>query len=190
MWLNGSGNLPTFSPDGKYIISVQQSVKLPEDIKNLKYSLCRTDFNESNGKIGQKVDTLLNANIESVPGTCNKRSVCHPRVSPDGKRILYTVADYRNIPITTEADADDEYQDGADRHLGDSQFQSFRHLPVGRQTVAGFVFASKRDDGLYGKPYFQLHNREKDSQPFVLPQSSPISMIWTSNHSISRTQQG
>ena len=37
-----------------------------------------------------------------------------------------------------------------------------------------FVFASKRDDGLYGKPYFCYVDRQcKAHKPFVLPQKEP-----------------
>ena len=36
------------------------------------------------------------------------------------------------------------------------------------------VFASKRDDGLYGKPYFTYIDRTgKAHKPFVLPQKNP-----------------
>ena len=37
-----------------------------------------------------------------------------------------------------------------------------------------FVFASKRDDGLYGKPYFSyVDSTGKAYKPFVLPQEDP-----------------
>ena len=37
-----------------------------------------------------------------------------------------------------------------------------------------FVFASKRDDGLYGKPYFCYFDEHgKAHKPFVLPQKEP-----------------
>ena len=37
-----------------------------------------------------------------------------------------------------------------------------------------FVFASKRDDGLYGKPYFCYVDRQGHARkPFVLPQADP-----------------
>jgi hypothetical protein len=37
-----------------------------------------------------------------------------------------------------------------------------------------FVFASKRDDGLYGKPYFCYVDKQgRAHKPFCLPQQSP-----------------
>ena len=54
-------------------------------------------------------------------------------------------------------------------------------LPNGRDTYHSwssnsrwFVFASKRDDGLYGKPYFCYVDRQGHAhKPFVLPQQDP-----------------
>ena len=43
------------------------------------------------GKLGAKTDTI----VSGIPG----RSVSHPRVSPDGKRLLYTVSDFGTFPI-------------------------------------------------------------------------------------------
>ena len=75
---------PTFSPDGKFIYyCAADTVSLPTDIHKLQYSLVRIPFDEATGTIGTQVDTLF-----------NQRSVCHPRISPDGRYILYTVADY------------------------------------------------------------------------------------------------
>ena len=80
---------PTFSPDGKYIYyCAADTVSLPMDIKNLQYSLVRIPFDETTGTIGTQVDTLF-----------SQRSVCHPRISPDGRYLLYTVADYGTFPI-------------------------------------------------------------------------------------------
>ncbi|MBQ6201260.1 MAG: PD40 domain-containing protein, partial [Prevotella sp.] len=81
---------PTFSPDGKYIYyCVADSVALPRDIKKLQYRLVRISFDESSGTIGTQVDTLLSP--DSCLLTPRKSSVCHPRLSPDGRYLLYTV---------------------------------------------------------------------------------------------------
>ena len=89
---------PTFSPDGKYIYyCVADSVALPRDIKNLQYRLVRIPFDESFGAIGTHVDTLVSSHLS--PLTSHHSSVCHPRISPDGRYLLYTVADYGTFPI-------------------------------------------------------------------------------------------
>jgi Tol biopolymer transport system component len=157
---------PTFSPDGKYIYyCAADSVSLPNDIKQLQYRLVRIAFDENTGTIGTQVDTLF-----------NKRSVCHPRISPDGKYILYTVADYGTFPI---------WHPEADLQMMNLQTGSIDSLTIVNSAKSDtyhawssnshwFVFASKRDDGLYGKPYFcYVDKNGKAHKPFCLPQQHP-----------------
>ena len=157
---------PTFSPDGKYIYyCAADSVSLPTDIKSLQYRLVRIPFDETSGTIGNQVDTLATTS-----------SVCHPRISPDSRFLLYTVADYGTFPI---------WHPETDLQLMDLKSGAIDTLSVvnSRQSDTyhswssdsrWFVFASKRDDGLYGKPYFCYIDREgKAHKPFVLPQEHP-----------------
>ena len=157
---------PTFSPDGKYIyLCVADSVSLPQSIRQLQYALVRIPFDEQKGVIGQQADTLY-----------NQRSVCHPRVSPDGRFILYTVADYGTFPI---------WHPEADLQMMDLQTGTIDTLAVVNSEKSDtyhswssnsrwFVFASKRDDGLYGKPYFcYIDKNGKAHKPFCLPQEHP-----------------
>ena len=157
---------PTFSPDGKYIYyCAADSVSLPHDIKQLQYSLVRIAFDENTGTIGTKVDTLY-----------QQRSVCHPRVSPDGQYILYTVADYGTFPI---------WHPEADLQMMNLQTGKIDTLSIVNSAKSDtyhswssnsrwFVFASKRDDGLYGKPYFcYIDKHGKAHKPFCLPQAHP-----------------
>ena len=157
---------PTFSPDGKYIYyCAADSVSLPTDIKQLQYRLVRIAFDEKTGTIGTQVDTLF-----------NQRSVCHPRISPDGKHILYTVADYGTFPI---------WHPEADLQMMNLQTGAIDSLAIVNSAMSDtyhswssnsrwFVFASKRDDGLYGKPYFcYVDKNGKAHKPFCLPQQYP-----------------
>lgn len=160
---------PTFSPDGKYIYyCAADSVSLPSDIKNLQYRLVRIPFDEKTGTIGTEVESW------SVEG--EKSSVCHPRISPDGRYLLYTVADYGTFPI---------WHPEADLQLRDLQTGAIDTLAIVNSGKSDtyhswssnsrwFVFASKRDDGLYGKPYFCYIDKEgKAHKPFCLPQEHP-----------------
>lgn len=157
---------PAFSPDGKYIYYCSSpKVALPDDYKNLKYVLARIPFDEATGTIGTQVDTLF-----------TERSVCHPRVSPDGERILFTVQDYGTFPI---------WHKEADLWMMDLGTGAIDRLAVVNSDMSDtyhswssnsrwFVFASKRDDGLYGKPYFCYVDRNgKAHKPFCLPQKDP-----------------
>lgn len=84
---------PTFSADGKWIYYCSApTVPLPDSVQQLRYSLCRIAFDANHGAWGDRVDTLWNARLE-------KGSVCHPKASPDGRYLLYTVADYGTFPI-------------------------------------------------------------------------------------------
>ena len=157
---------PTFSPDGKYIYYCSaDTVSLPQDIKNLQYSLVRIPFDESTGTIGTQVDTLF-----------SERSVCHPRLSPDGRFVLYTVADYGTFPIWhPEADLQMiNLQTGAIDSLSMVNSEKSDTYHSWSSNSRWFVFASKRDDGLYGKPYFCYVDKDgKAHKPFCLPQKHP-----------------
>lgn len=157
---------PTFSPDGKYIYyCTADTVSLPRDIKNLQYSLVRIPFDETTGTIGTQVDTLF-----------SQRSVCHPRISPDGRYLLYTVADYGTFPIWhPEADLQMmNLQTGAIDSLSIANSEKSDTYHSWSSNSRWFVFASKRDDGLYGKPYFcYVDSQGKAHKPFCLPQQHP-----------------
>ena len=157
---------PTFSPDGKYIYyCTADTVSLPRDIKNLQYSLVRIPFDETTGTIGTQVDTLF-----------SQRSVCHPRISPDGRYLLYTVAAYGTFPIWhPEADLQMiNLQTGAIDSLSIVNSEKSDTYHSWSSNSRWFVFASKRDDGLYGKPYFcYVDSQGKAHKPFCLPQQHP-----------------
>ena len=157
---------PTFSPDGKYIYyCTADTISLPRDIKNLQYSLVRIPFDETTGTIGTQVDTLF-----------SQRSVCHPRISPDGRYLLYTVADYGTFPIWhPEADLQMiNLQTGAIDSLSIVNSEKSDTYHSWSSNSRWFVFASKRDDGLYGKPYFcYVDSHGKAHKPFCLPQQHP-----------------
>ena len=160
---------PTFSADGKSIYyCVADGPARPAHLDSLFYSLCRIDFDPVEGKFGTVTDTVING----------KRgcSVSHPRVSPDGKRLLYTVSDFGTFPI---------WHRESDLRMLDLKSGEIDPLTLVNSPMSDtyhswsadgrwFVFASKRDDGLYGKPYF-VHVSEDGqvTKPFVLPQEHP-----------------
>ena len=161
---------PTFSPDGKYIYFCSAPpTKLPDGLKEMRYSLCRIAFDENTGTIGTEVDTLFNGREKGL-------SVCHPRVSPDGRHLVFTVADYGTFPIwhqesdlrmlNLQTGETDEM-----RLVNSAKSDTYHSWSSNSRWL---VFASKRDDGLYGKPYFCYVDRlGKAHKPFVLPQEDP-----------------
>jgi len=161
---------PVFSADGKWIYFCSApKVSLPDSIKSLKYNICKVGFDAAKGEIGTKVDTLWNA--RKMGG-----SVCHLKASPDGKFLLYTVADYGTFPIWhREADLQMMNLQTVEidklAHVNGPNSDSYHSWSSNSRW---FVFASKRDDGIYGKPYFcYIDNSGKAHKPFVLPQRDP-----------------
>ena len=76
---------PAFSPDGKslYFSSTAAVDSISKNFRQMTYSLCRVDFDPETRTLGQQVDTLYN-------GRANHKSVSFPRISPDGKYLLYS----------------------------------------------------------------------------------------------------
>ncbi len=161
---------PVFSVDGKWIYFCSApKVVLPDSIKSLKYNICRVGFDAAKGEIGTKIDTLWNA--KKMDG-----SVCHLKASPDGKFLLYTVADYGTFPIWhREADLQMmNLQTGEIDRLKKVNGSNSDSYHSWSSNSRWFVFASKRDDGIYGKPYFcYIDASGKANKPFVLPQRDP-----------------
>lgn len=161
---------PCFSADGRYVFyCVADTLPLPDRIEDIKYHLVRRTFDPENGHIGIGTDTIWN-------GHATNSSACHPKASPDGRWLMFTVADYGTFPL---------YHTESTLYLADLTTGEITAL----ESIKGdksdtyhswssnsrwFVFASKRGDGQYGKPYFcHLDEQGNPSKPFVLPQKSP-----------------
>jgi Tol biopolymer transport system component len=160
---------PAFSSDGKkiYFCSARET-KMPRNYRSVRYSLCSLSFNPDSVLFGSKVDTLVSA-------FSTGKTVSQPKPSPDGKYILFTSFDYGNFPV---------WHKEADLHLLRLTDLSVDSIPVVNSGNSDsyhswssesrwFVFASKRDNGMYGKPYFaHIDENGKCSKPFLLPQKN------------------
>lgn len=161
---------PTFSADGRWVYYCSApAVALPDSVQQLRYSLCRIAFDADQGQWGSRVDTLWNARLMNG-------SVCHPKASPDGRYLLYTVADYGTFPIwhrETELQLMDLQTGGIDRLETVNSNRSDTYHSWSSDS-RWFAFASKRGDGQYGRVYFAYLDAEgKAHKPFALPQSDP-----------------
>lgn len=167
---------PSFSADGKWIYYCSAPLNaLPDSIKELRYSLCRIGFDAEKGRWGEQADTLWNARKQ-------KGSVCFPKASPDGRFLLFTIADYGTFPIWHQET--DLYM--LDLTTGDLEACTAANSDRSdtyhswASNSRWFVFASKRGDGQYGKPYFAYVDKEgKTHKPFVLPQKDPEHYFYT-----------
>ena len=160
---------PCFSADGKSVYyCVADTVAVPADVQNARYDLVRADFDPETGLIGEPVDTLWKARVQGG-------SVCHPKASPDGRWLMFTVSDYGTFPLfhpeCTLYLAD--LATGETRPLDEVKGDKSDSYHSWSSNSRWFVFASKRGDGQYGKPYFcHLDADGRTTKPFVLPQKS------------------
>ena len=168
---------PTFSTDGKRIyFCVAPTMTLPDEIQQLKYSLCSIDFDADLGAFGNRIDTLVDMS------GAESKSVSFPRPSPDGRFLLYCVSDYGTFPIwhreTDLVMLDLQTGETVNMDAVNSDYSETYHS--WSSNSRWFVFASKRDDGWYGKPYFAyVDETGKAHKPFVLPQRDPYFYDYT-----------
>ena len=161
---------PVFSADGKYVYYCAAPAKtLPAEIENIGYSLVRIPFDTETGALVDQADTLWSASERSL-------SVCHPKASPDGRWLLFTVADYGTFPIN-HRECDLRMMDlrtGEVHALEEVNADKSDTYHSWSSDSKWFVFASKRGDGMFGKPWFS-HVSEDGSvtKPFLLPQKDP-----------------
>ena len=84
---------PTFSPDGKTLyFCTAEARPIPQEYSEVKYYLCSVSFAPVPPAIGALNDTLYNAKSGGM-------SASFPRVSPDGRYLLYTLSGYGNFSI-------------------------------------------------------------------------------------------
>lgn len=103
-------------------------------------------------------------------------SISHPRVSPDGRYLLNTWSAYGTLPV---------WHKDADLYCIDLQVGSISRIDtVNSEDVESYhswsgnnrwlVFSSRRDDGLYTRPYISYVDADgKFHRPFMLPQKNP-----------------
>ena len=162
---------PGWSPDGKWLyFSCAPKRDMPSDRKNLHYSIIRVDFDAAKGTLGNRVDTVYNARTQGG-------SASFPRVSPDGRYLLFTLADFGTFPIWhNEADlkmidlttgAPVEINIWNDKGNTDSYHSWSKN---GRWVM----FSSRRLDGRYTRLFIAYLDKDgKPCKPFLLPQRDP-----------------
>ena len=162
---------PVFSADGRSLYFCAASA-LPEgnhQLDSIRYNLCRIDFDPATGNFGSRIDTIVDA-------AAQKKSISFPRPSYDGRFLCYTLSDYGQFSI---------WHHEAELHLLDlSTGQSRPMTGANSDDTESFhnwstnsrwlVFSSRRDDGLYTRPYFcHVDTKGNVSKAFMLPQRNP-----------------
>lgn len=162
---------PTFSPDGKYLYycSAKAIAPMPERYKEAHYNICRVGFDAKSQTFSEQVDTVYNAERDSL-------STSFPRISPDGKYLVFVRQQYGQWSIWHK-DADlcmIDLQSGNLVTMDDANSNDSESYHSWSHNSKWLVFSSRRDDGLYTKPYFTyIDDKGKAHKPFLLPQKNP-----------------
>lgn len=164
---DGYETFPTWSADGRFLYFCRAKYHPYQDYKQIRYDLLRIAFDPVSESFGE-TDTVISASKHGF-------SVSFPRVSPDGRYLLFCKTDYGNFTI---------WHDDTDLNLID--------LKTGEISVPGInsdksdsyhtwssngrwiVFSSRRTDGLYTRLYFTYFDKTGMAhKPFLLPQKDP-----------------
>lgn len=167
---------PAWSPDGRYLYYVAAPQKnLPDDIKETHYSLYRVSFNMANGTFGDDVQLIYDADA-------NGGSISYPRISADGRYLLYTCSEYGTFPVW-HAEADLGMIDLVSMEPVDvsvwnheSEADSYHSWSSDGRWV---IYGSRRMDGRYTRLYIAYWDEYgKPHKPFLLPQEDPQYNMW------------
>lgn len=168
-------NYPVFTPDGRSLIyCTGDTVALPINRDKLRLSLCRVCFDPENKVFGQVIDTLVSA-------SATQKSMLHPRISADGKLLLYTEMEYGSFSnYSKSADlAILDLSTGEHRTMTEINSEEVDSYHSWSSTGNWVVFSSRRNDGLYTQPWFTyIDEKGKGSKPFLLPQKDPDFYIY------------
>ncbi len=166
---------PGWAPDGKklyYSVARYPEGVTPETVgKNsdrIRYDIVSLSFDLSSRQFS-KPDTVVYATADSL-------SALLPRISPDGKYLLYCLAPFGTFHIWHK-DSDLYMMDlstGATRPLNDANSDDTESYHSWSSNSRWIVFSSRRDDGSFTRPYIAYISPDgKDSKAFVVPQESP-----------------
>lgn len=164
---NHMETFPCWSPCGNYLYYTRATVPEDDNRKSIRYNLMRVAFSLSSNTFAEP-ETIFDA---AEMG----KSVSFPRISPDGKTLVFTLADYGNFTI---------WHNEADLYKIDLKTRVTEKLPVNSDWVESYhgwssngrwiVFSSKRRDTQCARPYFSYFDEDgKAHKPFVMPQKDP-----------------
>lgn len=161
---------PTWSPDGKYLYFCRgNAYKEGMPVDSLRCDLYRIAFNTENGTFGTP-ECIYEA-------TKDKKTVSLPRISPDGRYLMFVVFNYGTFSIW-HPESDLYLMDLATRKvrpLNEVNSHDVESFHTWSSTGKWFVFSSKRIDGLWARPFFSHFDSRtgRATKPFVLPQEDP-----------------
>ena len=170
---------PFWAPDGKSVYYCSAHFEYPDSTESqrfevvshaysIRYNLYRKSFNPATMKFGRR-ELVFDADTM-------KMSATFPRISPDGRFLMFTLAKYGVFHIWHH-DADLWMIDLKEKkarpavELNSKDTESYHSWSSNGRWV---VFSSRRDDGNYTRPFIaHIDDNGKGSRPFELPCADP-----------------
>ena len=179
---------PTWSPDGRWLyfcsapITWEDRSSIPQRFDEIRYDLMRISYDIESKTWGQ-AEAVLTAEQTG-------RSILLPRVSPDGRWLLFTMCDYGCFPV---------YRPSSDLYLIDLKqaretgTYEYRQLDINSDASESWhsfssngrwiAFSSKRLSHTFTRVFLAYMDEQGVvHKPFVLPQKDPghyESTLWT-----------
>lgn len=164
---------PCFSGDGRWVYycaaknpcgdTIPTAADMLDEVKNLHYSLYRLPFEPATGRVDPDSQEMV-YDAQREGGSAN-----FPKGSPDGRMICFTLSASGTFPIWHREARLWLIRDGELIATGQQgTYHSWSH------NSRWLAFASKREDGQYGRAYFMhIDAAGHCTKPFVLPQADP-----------------
>ena len=178
--LNDSLQMETFpywAPDGKTLFFCQASLegigkssggRITNDYDKVHYNIMRIGFDPSSRKFSQPELVFDAASLGC--------SATFPRLSPDGRHLLFTMGDFGNFHIWhKESDLYMmDYPGGSIRRLENVNSSDTESYHSWSSDGRWIIFSSRREDGLYTRLYLAYFDKEgKAHKPFIIPRKDP-----------------
>ena len=169
---------PAWAPDGRtlYYCSAHfdrdSSVSRISDVINryqeLKYNIYKKSFDPDTRQFGPHELVFSADSLD--------KSAVLPRISPDGRFLVFTLATYGYFHIWHH-DADlwmMDLQTGACGPMNEVNSNDTESYHTWSSNGRWLVVSSRRDDGTFTRPFFAHIDKDgKCSKPFELPQADP-----------------
>ncbi len=174
-------NFPCWTPDGKrvfYCVAHLPGLKGVKDMLRSDHILSRYDsvhYNLMSIPFDEATRTFGEPRLELDCDSMNK-SVSVPRVSPDGRYVLFTLGDFGQFHIWhTSSDLYvKDLTTGEIRPLSNANSDNVDSYHTWSSNGRWIVFSSRRDDGSFTRPYIAYFDRDgRDHKAFLLPQLDP-----------------
>ncbi len=171
---------PHWSPDGKWLYycsahyekkdttpEVTKEFDMIVNYQDIHYSLYRRPFHKETRSFGER-EMVYDAATDSMSATL-------PRVSPDGKWLMFTLGRFGVFHI---------WHTDADLYLLNIETGEVQSMTVNSPDVESYhswssngrwvIFSSRRNDGNYTRPFLAHIDEEgRQTKPFELPSAYP-----------------